>query len=177
MANTEEFGSSDLGSIPYTPENKIGGIRPDIILTNEKGNRLLVEVGVTSFIKGNQKKINEIKRLKIPTIEVNLKELYQKATSIDDQIESELQLILIDSTEKKEWIWNNPNNLDNGIEEQSLDKSDNVIDWILRALGIVLAALVVWWNIKNSPQQKIKKHRRVKVRRNSKGSRKSAKYN
>lgn len=157
-------------------ENKIGSIRPDIVLTNEVGNQLLVEIGVTSFIKGNQKKIDEIKRLRIPTIEIDLKELYHKTLIIDSSIESELQTLLIESTDKKKWIWNTQSSINDCFEEQQTNtESNDSFIWVLGALG--LTALMVWWKGRNSPQQKIKKHRGYKMKRRKVVSGKPAKYN
>lgn len=157
-------------------ENIIGNIRPDIVLTSETGNQFLVEVGVTSFIKGNQKKINKIEQLRIPTIEIDLKELYNDNSIIDSSIESQLQSNLVELIDKKEWIWNTPGIVNEDFEEQPMNSEpNNLLIGLLGAVG--LTALMVWLKRRNSPQEKIKKHRGYKRKRRKIISGKSVKYN
>ncbi len=96
-------------------EKKIGNIRPDIVLCNDQQEQLLVEVAVTSFIRGNLEKTAKVLQMKIPTIEIDLKDIYLHAREIDQSIDQELTQILIEGLEKKTWIWN--------VEENSLTSS------------------------------------------------------
>jgi LPXTG-motif cell wall-anchored protein len=85
-------------------EKGIGKIRPDIVLYNEKNNQLLVEVAVTSFIGTNSKKYQEINRLGIPTLEIDLEDFYKERMDFIKTNRAELKTLLINSIEKKKWI-------------------------------------------------------------------------
>jgi len=78
-------------------EEGIGSIIPDIIL-KIKTHPLLVEIAVTHFIDDEKKK--KIKNLNLSTIEINLKDIDKKYFNYD-----ELKKVLIDETERKEWIF------------------------------------------------------------------------
>ncbi|WP_157716189.1 hypothetical protein [Roseivirga echinicomitans] len=154
-------------------ENIIGNIRPDIILTSETGNQLLVEIGVTSFIKGNHKKISEIERLRIPTVEIDLKELHIENPIIDSSIESELRSHLIESIDKKKWIWNIPSIVNDASEGQSMNSElKDLLILIMTFIG--LRALIVRWKRRNSSQKKHRPTNRRKRRKTVYG--KSTKY-
>lgn len=147
-----------------TLEKRIGKIRPDIILINESDEKLIVEVAVTSFIKPDSKKMKEIIRLKIPTVEIDLSDLYQKKFRTDKNIDTELKTILIDSSGQKKWIWNTPELVKKSFEEKEEGVSIGriVIIGVAIAAGIryfykwILKLFINWIN----PKKRKKKRRR-----------------
>lgn len=143
-------------------ENKIGNIRPDIVLTNGKGDKLLIEVAVTSFVKDKSKKAKEIERLEVPTIEVNLKELYVRSVKIDSLVESELQLLLIDTTKKKRWIWNEVNHVERSYEEQEPKNHLWKHVFFFVAGAVSLFAIIKTVTKECFQQKKVRKLRRIR---------------
>lgn len=78
-------------------EKKIDNIIPDILLETNIG-KILVEIFVTHEIDDDKKK--KIKRLDIPTIEINLNKVDRNIT------EGDLKQALLSNNENKSWIYN-----------------------------------------------------------------------
>ena len=78
-------------------ERKLDTIIPDILLETDIG-KIIVEIYVTHEIDIEKKK--KIKKIGIPTIEINLSKFDRDITSI------ELQNILVHNDEYKTWIYN-----------------------------------------------------------------------
>ncbi|MDP4270690.1 MAG: competence protein CoiA family protein [Bacteroidota bacterium] len=86
-------------------EQKIGSIIPDIIIET-KGRELLVEIKVSHGIDRN--KFLKIKKLDIPTIEIDVKELVSSLFKKGDYFlrSASFEEALIDSDKNKYWIYN-----------------------------------------------------------------------
>ncbi len=78
-------------------EKRVGEIIPDIII-KINGKPMFIEIAVTHFIDEEKKK--KIEELNVSTLEINLSKLDRKITL------EELENILIDGIENKEWIFN-----------------------------------------------------------------------
>lgn len=78
-------------------EKRINDIIPDILLVTDIG-KIIVEIFVTHQIDDEKKK--KIKKLNIPTIEVDLSKFEKNLTR------EELQEVLLTQTDKKRWIYN-----------------------------------------------------------------------
>jgi hypothetical protein len=78
-------------------EKKIDNIIPDILLITDKG-KIIVEIFVTHEI--DEEKLDKIKYLDIPTIEINLSGFDRNIT------EEDLKEILINGNQNKVWIHN-----------------------------------------------------------------------
>ena len=78
-------------------EKRVSDIIPDIVVTS--GNRtFFIEIAVTHFI--DETKLEKIRRLKIPTLEINL------SVIIDSPISKEkLKEIIVNSFDNKSWVY------------------------------------------------------------------------
>ena len=86
--------------VPYSNvrvEEPLGEIIPDITIYSEQDKPLAIEIFVTHKIDEN--KLRKIRELNLPTIEIDLSEFNRSIT------EEELAEILIESTQKKKWIY------------------------------------------------------------------------
>ncbi len=81
-------------------EQRDGSIIPDMIVSY-KGNKLLIGIAVTSFIKHKKRKI--IKDKNISCLEINLSDIYKSKENITDKLLFEN---IIERIDNKEWIYN-----------------------------------------------------------------------
>ncbi|MDU1309989.1 MAG: hypothetical protein E6923_04610 [Clostridium sp.] len=104
-------------------EKNLGEVIPDIILYM-RGNPLLVEIVVTHFIDDRKRK--EIERRKLSTIEIDLSKYKDSFFKLN---RSEIEELIINCIENKEWIFNKKADLK--IEE-IIEKNKANIEMIIQ---------------------------------------------
>lgn len=117
-------------------EQRLGKIRPDIILKNQL-QELIVEIAVTSFLKTNPNKISMLKNINTPTIEINLKELFNLKESLN-KIRSTLVNELIEKVKLKEWIISPDSN---SVKNFEMIKKEENYNWLLIIFFFLLSLL------------------------------------
>jgi hypothetical protein len=85
----------DIDSV--TLEKKLHKYIPDVVIVS-KGKRLIIEIAVTHFVGRN--KLNKIQESKISAIEIDLSKIE------NDFNLQELEPLIIDNVENKEWLYN-----------------------------------------------------------------------
>ncbi|NCX96176.1 MAG: hypothetical protein EBX41_07155, partial [Chitinophagia bacterium] len=99
-------------------EQKMGDIKPDVVIENEEGIKWLIEIKVTHAV--DDKKRKKIERERYNVVEIEAKAIYDEVTSI-----KELEDALINGVKHKKIIpWDN-----NNPEHNSKDSS--LIKWII----------------------------------------------
>jgi hypothetical protein len=103
ILNLEIYPEGNFNYIDVKLENKLQNIIPDVLVSDEKGNLLIIEIKVTH--KVDELKLEKIKELDISTVEIDLSDF--KGESIDEKL---LTKIIFENNKYKSWLYNKKGN-------------------------------------------------------------------